>query len=123
MRRLAWVAVAIVLLSGCADAPSGVALEAMTATVPADGAFEVEIAMQEGDRISYGWTATGELFGDIVRPDVRPGLPQPQSYAKMEATGWFEAGAAGLHKLVWVNEGDAPVELTYNVVGQGRVVD
>jgi hypothetical protein len=99
------------------SAPVGRNDEISVTLAPGEGA-EVKLAMQEGARADFSWTAAGGVVNfDLHGDGGGRSISYEQGRSVPRAEGRLEAAFTGNHGWFWRNRGSAPVTVTLRTNG------
>ncbi len=102
------------------DSPRAYNHDSLTFTLEPDGWVEYKFALGQGATFLYAWEASGPLTFDFHTEPVGSGAAGSESFAQGSAVGdhgSYRAPYSGYHGWYWLNEGDAPVEVTLTADG------
>lgn len=96
--------------------------EEMTVRLESGEGVEVKAAMRQGERIVFGWTASGggvdvDMHGEVVGAADDAYTSYLKGEAQTSGHGALEAPVAGNHGWFWQNLNDTPVTVTVKVSG------
>lgn len=102
------------------DAPRAWNEDSVSYTLPPGGWVEYKFALGQGATFLYGWEATAPVTFDFHTEPVGTGAAGSESFSQGSASGEngsYRAPYSGYHGWYWLNEGDAPVEITLSAAG------
>jgi len=102
------------------DSPRAWNENAVAYTLPPGGWVEYKFALGQGATFLYRWESTGPVTFDFHTEPVGTGADGSESFSQGTASGEngsYRAPYSGYHGWYWLNEGNAPVEITLSAVG------